>query len=358
MRSDPAFLAKAVDTAIRAGAKVINIPDTVGYATPAEMAEMLGYLKKNVEKIDTVTLSVHCHNDLGLAVANSLAAIRAGAGQVEGTINGIGERAGNAALEELVMAIRTRPDLYPVSCGVDTTRISPVSRLVYSVIGINAPINKAVVGQNAFAHEAGIHQHGVMANRATYEIMTPESIGLVQNRMVLGKHSGRHAVEERLSALGYTLEKDELDKLFERFKDLCDRKKTITDYDLEALAVHRLSGVSAKPGYKLERFTVNSGNYVTSNAVVSVLNNGERTEEVAIGDGPIDAAFNAVDKLIPAPAHSLEDYALQTISEGKDAQGEAIVKIRCGDRVVTGRGLSTDVIEASILAYVNGMNKL
>ena len=358
MRSDPAFLARAVDTAIRAGAKVINIPDTVGYATPAEMAEMLGYLKKNVEKIDTVILSVHCHNDLGLAVANSLAAIRAGAGQVEGTINGIGERAGNAALEELVMAMRTRPDLYPVSCGVDTTRISPVSRLVYSVIGINAPINKAVVGQNAFAHEAGIHQHGVMANRATYEIMTPESIGLVQNRMVLGKHSGRHAVEERLSALGYTLEKDELDKLFERFKDLCDRKKTITDYDLEALAVHRLSGVSAKPGYKLERFTVNSGNYVTSNAVVSMLNNGERTEEVAIGDGPIDAAFNAVDKLIPAPAHSLEDYSLQTISEGKDAQGEAIVKIRCGDRVVSGRGLSTDVIEASILAYVNGMNKL
>ena len=358
MRSDPTFLAKAVDAAIRAGAQVINIPDTVGYATPAEMAQMIGYLKQNVAKIDTVTLSVHCHNDLGLAVANSLAAVQAGATQVEGTINGIGERAGNAALEEIVMALHTRPDLYPVACGVDTTRISPTSRLVFSVIGVNAPINKAVVGQNAFAHEAGIHQHGVMANRATYEIMTPESIGLLQNKMVLGKHSGRHAVEERLSALGYTLDKEELDKLFTQFKALCDRKKAISDYDLEALAVHRLSAVSQTTGFKLERFTVNSGNYVTSNAVVSVLHDGERFEEVAMGDGPIDAAFNAVDKLIPAPAHSLEDYAIQTISEGKDAQGEAIVKIRCGDRVVTGRGLSTDVMEASILAYINGMNKL
>jgi len=198
----------------------------------------------------------------------------------------------------------------------------------------------------------------VMANRATYEIMTPESIGLMQNKMVLGKHSGRHAVEERLSALGYSLEKEELDELFARFKALCDRKKIISDNDLEALAAHRRNAVSTTTGYKLERFTVNSGNYVTSNAVISMLHDGERTEEVALGDGPIDAAFNAVDKLIPAPAHSLEDYAIQTISEGKDAQGEAIVKIRCGDKVVTGRGLSTDVMEASILAYINGMNKL
>ena len=358
MRSDPAFLVRAVDAAIRAGAMVINIPDTVGYATPEEMAAMIRHLRANVENIDTVTLSVHCHNDLGLAVANSLAAIAAGAGQVEGTINGIGERAGNAALEELAMAMHTRPDLYPVTCGLDTTRIAPVSRLVYSILGVGAPMNKAIVGQNAFAHEAGIHQHGVMANRATYEIMTPESIGLLQNTMVLGKHSGRHAVEERLSALGHTLEKSELDQLFKRFKELCDRKKVISDSDLEALAMHRRSDASAGVGYKLERFTVNSGNYVTSNAVVSLLRNGERSEEVAIGDGPIDAAFNAVDKLIQAPAHSLEDYAIQTISEGKDAQGEAIVKIRCGDRVVTGRGLSTDVMEASIIAYINGMNKL
>lgn len=353
-RSEPEFLKKAVQAAVQAGAKVINLPDTVGYAMPAEMAAMIASVRKTVP--DDVILSVHCHNDLGLAVANSLSAIQAGAGQVECTVNGIGERAGNAAMEELLMALHTRPDLYNASFRADTTRISPLSRLVYGILGVNAPINKAVVGQNAFAHEAGIHQHGVLANRLTYEIMTPESIGLMQNTMVLGKHSGRHAVEERLSALGYQLDKAELDQLFARFKDLCDRKKSITDLDLEALALHRLTDVGT--GFKLERFTVNSGNYVTSNAVVSLLKDGQRYEEVAMGDGPIDAAFNAVDRLIPAPPHSLEDYAIQTISAGKDAQGEATVKIRCADRTVTGRGLSTDIVEASILAYINGMNKL
>jgi len=358
MRSAPDFLVKAVDAAVRAGAIVINIPDTVGYATPEEMAATIKHLKENVENIDTVTLSVHCHDDLGLAVSNSLAAVAAGVRQLECTINGIGERAGNAALEELVMAIHTRPDLYPQQCNIDTTRIAPTSRLVYSILGVNAPINKAVVGQNAFSHEAGIHQHGVMANRATYEIMTPESIGLRQNQMVLGKHSGHHAIEERLSILGYTLSKDEFNTLYEQFKALCDRKKFITDKDLEALALHRHTQTSMNSNFKLERFTVNSGNYTTSNAVVCVSHKGERSEEVALGDGPIDAAFNAVDKLIPAPEHSLEDYAIQTISEGKDAQGEAIVKIRCDDHVVTGRGLSTDILEASILAYINGMNKL
>jgi 2-isopropylmalate synthase len=358
MRSEPTFLAKAVDAAIRAGAQIINIPDTVGYTTPAEMGAMITYLKQNVNNIDNVTLSVHCHNDLGMAVSNSLAAVSAGARQVECTINGIGERAGNAALEELVMAMHTRPDLYPMQCRIDTTRIAPTSRLVYSILGVNAPINKAVVGQNAFAHEAGIHQHGVMANRATYEIMTPESIGLRQNQMVPGKHSGHHAIEERLNTLGYTLSKDEFKQLYEQFKALCDRKKVITDKDLEALVLHRHTQSTLANNYQLERFTVNSGNHSTSNAVISVLRDGQRTEEVALGDGPIDAAFNAVDKLIPAPEHSLEDYNIQTISEGKDAQGEAIVKIRCGDRVVTGRGLSTDILEASILAYINGMNKL
>ena len=358
MRSDPAFLVKAVDAAIRAGAEVINIPDTVGYATPNEMAATIKHLKENVENINNITLSVHCHNDLGLAVSNSLAAVMAGARQLECTVNGIGERAGNAALEELVMVMHTRPDLYPQQCNIDTARIAPTSRLVYSILGVNAPINKAIVGQNAFAHEAGIHQHGVMANRATYEIMTPESIGLRQNQMVLGKHSGHHAIEERLNTLGYTLSKEEFSQLYEQFKALCDRKKFITDKDLEALALHRHTQSTLANNYRLERFTVNSGNHATSNAVVSLMKDGEHTEEVALGDGPIDAAFNAVDKLIPADEHSLEDYAIQTISEGKDAQGEAIVKIRCGDRVVTGRGLSTDILEASILAYINGMNKL
>ena len=358
LRSEPAFLAKAVDAAIKAGAKVINIPDTVGYAMPNEMASIIRYLKEHVNKIDEVTLSVHCHNDLGIAVANSLAAMNAGARQLEGTINGIGERAGNAAIEEIAMSIHTRPDLYPQTLNIDTTRIAPTSRLVYSILGINAPINKAIVGQNAFAHEAGIHQHGIMANRTTYEIMTPESIGLRQNQMVLGKHSGHHAIEERLNTLGYALSRDEFKQLYEQFKALCDRKKVITDKDLEALALHRHAQSSMPSNYKLDRFAINSGNHTTASAVVSLTHEGERFEEVALGDGPIDAAFNAVDKIITADEHSLEDYVIQTISEGKDAQGEAIVKIRCGDQVVTGRGLSTDILEASVLAYINGMNKL
>ena len=356
MRSDPAFLAKACAAAIQAGATVVNIPDTVGYTTPTEMAAMITYLLNNVAGMDQVEISVHCHNDLGMAVANSLAAVSAGATQIECTMNGLGERAGNAALEEVVMGLNTRKDLFTTGCGVETTQIYQTSRLVYNILGLTPPINKAIVGNNAFAHEAGIHQHGVMANSATYEIMTPQSIGLVQNNMVLGKHSGRHAVENRLQELGYQLSKEDLDGLFLRFKDLSDKKKNITDMDLEALAGHRLS--QKVDGYQLERFTVNSGNYVTSNAVVRLTREGERYEEVCIGDGPIDAAFNAVDKIIKAGEHSLEDYTIRTISEGKDAQGEAMVKIKCGDKAVVGRGLSTDVIEASILAYINGMNKL
>ncbi len=356
-RSESEFLAKAVETAIRAGATTINIPDTVGYAAPNEMANLIGYLRAHVPGIDKVTLSVHCHNDLGMAVANSLAAVAAGATQVEGTINGIGERAGNAAIEEVAMAVHTRPDQYPVSIGLDTTQIYATSRLVYNVLGLVAPINKAVVGGNAFAHEAGIHQHGVLANRMTYEIMTPQSIGLVQNKMVLGKHSGRHAVESRLSELGYALTAEELNNLFESFKVLADKKSQINDMDLVALASHK--NVNVQGAYALDRFTVNSGNYVSSSAVVRLKCGGELIEEVCLGDGPIDAAFHAVDKIarIEQPYY-LDDYAIHTVSEGKDAQGEAMVRIRCGDRSVVGRGLSTDVIEASILAYVAGINKL
>ena len=356
-RSEPAFLAKAVETAIVAGATTINIPDTVGYTTPAEMAELIRYLKDNVPGIDGVALSIHCHNDLGMAVANSLAAVAAGATQVEGTINGIGERAGNAALEEVAMGLSTRPDRYPVSVGLDTTQIHATSRLVYNILGMVAPINKAIVGGNAFAHEAGIHQHGVLANRATYEIMTPQSVGLVQNKMVLGKHSGRHAVENRLAELGYALSADELNDLFDRFKVLADKKSQITDMDLIALVSHKI--VQTQGTYALDRFTVNSGNYVSSSAVVRLKRGEELIEEVCLGDGPIDAAFNAVDKIMQiTQPHFLDDYAIHTVSEGKDAQGEAMVRIQCGDRSVVGRGLSTDVIEASILAYVAGMNKL
>ncbi|NLJ64121.1 MAG: 2-isopropylmalate synthase [Christensenellaceae bacterium] len=355
-RSDRNFLVKAVQAAVDAGATTINIPDTVGYTTPSEMGDLIKHLLENVEGLDSVDLSVHCHNDLGLAAANTLAAISAGATQVETTMCGLGERAGNAAMEEVVMALHTRKDIFPVQTNIDTTRIYPVSRLVYSIIGMQAPLNKPIVGINAFAHEAGIHQHGVLANASTYEIMTPESVGLTTNKMILGKHSGRHAVEDRLKDLGYTLNKEEMDDLFARFKALSDRKKTINDSDLEALVLHRIATNGAP--WRLDRFTINSGNYVACSAVVRLSHEGQLYEEVALGDGPIDAAFNAIDKIMNAPEHKLEDYAIQTISEGKDAQGEAIVKLGCGNRSYTGRGLSTDVMEASILAYINGMNKL
>ena len=355
-RSDRAFLVRAVQTAVAAGATTINIPDTVGYATPDEMADLITFLLENVDGLDKVDLSVHCHNDLGLAVSNTLAAVKAGATQVETTICGLGERAGNASTEEVIMTMNTRRDIFPYTNNINTRRFYPISRLVYSIIGMTAPLNKPIVGTNAFAHEAGIHQHGVLANRSTYEIMTPESIGLTTGKMILGKHSGRHAVEDRLRDLGFVLSKEEMDDLFARFKALSDRKKTITDGDLEALVLHR--GTVNEALWQLDRFTINSGNYVACSAVVRLSREGKLFEEVAIGDGPIDAAYNAVDKIIRAPEHRLADYSIQTISEGKDAQGEAVVKISVGNRLYTGRGLSTDVIEASLLAYINAMNKL
>ncbi len=357
-RSEKTFLAKAVKTAIDAGATVVNIPDTVGYITPAEMFDLITYLFQTVDNIHKAQISVHCHNDLGMAVANSLAAVRAGATQVECTINGLGERAGNAALEEVVMALNTRKDIFNGTSGVDTTQIYRSSKLVYSVLGLYSPINKAIVGTNAFAHEAGIHQHGIMANRETYEIMTPESIGLPRNNMVFGKHSGKHAIQNRLTELGHNLTAEEMEDLFVRFKALADKKKTINDLDLEALVGHTEKEISKK-GYKLDRFTINSGNYITTNAVVRISDGEKFFEEVAIGDGPIDAAYKAIDKIIQgAPEHSLDDYAIHSITEGNDALGEVIVRIKTGDGIVTGRGLSTDIIEASLLAYINGMNKL
>lgn len=356
-RSEPEFLAKAVSCAIKAGATVVNIPDTVGYTTPAEMKALITYLFENVPDISKCELSVHCHDDLGMAVANSLAAIEAGVTQVEGTINGLGERAGNAALEEVIMAINTKKQYYNAFARADTTRIYRTSNLIYNVLGLYAPINKAIVGSNAFAHEAGIHQHGVLANRLTYEIMTPQSIGLPDNNMVFGKHSGKHAIENRLNALGLEVKSDEMEAFFVKFKDLADKKKTISDSDLIALAGHSLNEVTAG-GYKLEKFTINSGNYVTSNAIVR-LSDGERSyEEISMGDGPVDAAFKAVDKITNAPEHTLDDYTIQSISEGKDALGEAVVRIKYGNKTVTGRGLSTDIIEASIIAYINGINKI
>ena len=355
MRSDPQFLSRVVETAIQAGANVVNIPDTVGYATPDEMYAMIKFLRDTVPNIDKAEISVHCHNDLGMAVANSLSAVKAGATQIECAVNGIGERAGNAALEELVMAIKTREKFFEATCNVDTTQISRTSRMVYTIIGQVAPINKAIVGANAFAHEAGIHQHGVMAEKTTYEIMSPESIGLLQNKMVLGKHSGRHAFESRLSELGYQLDAAELDRYFEEFKKLCDRKKAINDNDLEALVNNR---TQINPVYKLAGFDVHTGNSASSTCVIRLEKDGEVLEEVSLGDGPIDAAYNAIDKIVGATSHTLENYSIHSVSEGQDALGEVIVKLKINDKTVTGRGLSTDVIESSILAYLNGINKL
>ena len=359
-RSDWDFLVKVVDAAIRAGATTVNIPDTVGYTTPAEMRELIEYLRKNVPDSDRAVFSVHCHNDLGLATANSLAGVLGGARQIECTVNGLGERAGNTALEEVVMAMHTRPMIYPYTTRIDTTQISRASRTVYNIIGQSAPLNKPIVGRNAFAHEAGIHQHGVLADKRTYEILTPESLGIQTNNIVLGKHSGKHAVEDRLQQLGYTLTKEELLACFEEFKLLCDKKKNITDADLEAIAEHRITAeaVAEDAGYKLDWFSVHTSNFTTATCTVSLEKDGEKFEDVCLGDGPIDAAFNAIDKIVQPAEHTFDIYNIHSVSEGKDTLGDVTIKLMSEGRTYTGKGLSTDVIEASIVAYIKAVNKL
>ena len=354
-RSDKAFLAKAFSVAVKAGATVINAPDTVGYATPQEMFEMIDYLAKHVEGVENVDISTHCHDDLGLAVANSLAAVKAGATQVECTINGIGERAGNASLEEIVMGIKTRRDFYGMDCNIDTKQIYKTCKLLSSITGVPIAPNKAIVGANAFAHESGVHQHGMMANRNTYEIMTPESVGIAQTTMVLGKHSGKHAFAERLNELGYEVEGEALEKTFARFKELADRKKTVTDRDIEALVSTQKTIVM--PVYELESFVISSGSSIQTMATVVLTKDGELKEAVVKADGPIDAAFSAVEKIVGSDVE-LKTYSIQAITEGEDALGEVVVRLYKDGHTVTGRGLSTNIIEASILAYVNGINKI
>jgi 2-isopropylmalate synthase len=355
-RSDWEFLVQVFETAISNGATVINVPDTVGYTTPEEYAQLIRYLKGNIKNIDKAMISVHCHDDLGMAVANSLAAVGAGATQIEGTINGLGERAGNAALEEVVMALNTRKDYFKASSRIDTTQIYRTSKFIYSIIGIPAPINKAIVGANAFAHESGIHQHGVLSERTTYEIMSPESIGLSKNKLVLGKHSGRHAFTDRIKSLGYSLSEAETNKYFDEFKKLADKKKNVSDDDIEALITSSLTQDSSF--YRLRSFDIHTSSGSTDSGVIHLERDGNILEDVALGDGPIDAAYNAIDKMIDAPEHTLEDYTIHSVSEGKDALGEVVVKIKAGETVVTGRGLSTNIIESSILAYLNGVNKI
>ena len=355
-RSDPDFLCLVFGAAIAAGATVVNLPDTVGYAMPDEFGKLVAYVKANTPGMEKAIFSVHCHDDLGLAVANTMAAAAAGADQLECTINGLGERAGNASLEEIVMGIATRKAYLGMECRVDTTQIYATSRLVSKVTGVKVQPNKAVVGENAFAHEAGIHQHGILANRMTYEIMTPESVGFLSNRMVLGKHSGKHAFEERLKSLGFGIADLDVEALFARFKVLADKKKTVSDRDIEALVVG--SAKTVPDTWTLDRWVVNSGSSLSSTCTIRLAGkSGESREEVAVGDGPIDAAFTAIDKIIGKDLE-LDSWEMGAVTEGEDAQGEATVKISYDGVQWNGRGLSTDVIEASILAYIAAINSM
>ncbi|MEI0698812.1 2-isopropylmalate synthase [Brachyspira intermedia] len=355
-RSDREFLAQAYSTAIENGATTINVPDTVGYTTPLEMADLIKYLKENVKGIENVDISVHCHDDLGLGTANSLSAVLAGATQVECTINGIGERAGNASLEEIVMGIKTRKDFYNAYTDINTKRIYKISKLLSTISGMVVAPNKAIVGANAFAHEAGIHQHGVLKERSTYEIMNVEDIGIPQNKMVLGKHSGKHAFKDRIESLGYDIDDKSLEDKFIEFKALADKKKIVTDSDIEALLIG--SNDSENPTYTLNGFVVNDGNSISSLATVSIMDNNENiVEGIGKGNGPIDAAFGAIDSITSNKA-KLVNYSINAITEGEDALGEVIVRLASDDKTVIGRAVSTDIIEASLKAYVNGLNKL
>lgn len=352
-RSDREFLALAFKTAVEAGATTINIPDTVGYALPQEMFELITYINNAVD--GKAELSVHCHNDLGMGTACSLAAVKAGARQVECTMNGIGERAGNTALEEIVMAIKTREDYLNCKTKINTKQLYRTSKLLSTVTGIAVPPNKAIVGANAFAHESGIHQHGVLAERTTYEIISPEQIGIPQNKMILGKHSGKHAFGDRLETLGYILSESELQKAFESFKKLCDKKKNVTDRDIEALLSD--NAVQLHKLFEYVSFVINSGNTITSTANVKLLIDGEEIEKVATGDGPVDACFKAIDSIVKCDVH-LDNYTIQSVTEGVDALGEVVVRVKSKHGIITGRGLSTDIIEASIKAYLNAINKV
>lgn len=356
-RSDWDFLCRVVDIAIKNGATTINIPDTTGYLTPDEYASLIRYIREHVDGTENIILSCHNHNDLGMAVANSLAGIQAGIGQVECTINGIGERAGNASLEEIVMALKTRKDFFDADTRIDTTQIYRSSRMIQTITGVPVAPTKPIVGANAFAHESGIHQHGVMNNKNTYEIMTPESVGIPQNAIVLGKHSGRHAFEARLKDLGYTLSKEKIDKAFVKFKALADKKKVIKDRDLEALI--GVVPVSGPVRYNLKQYVINSGNTISTTAVVKMTKGDDEFERAALSDGPINASYAAINKITGLKIE-LQDYSLRALTDGQDAQSEAVVKMTFDgkeDEVVTGRGVSVDIVEASIKAYINGINK-
>ena len=354
-RSRPEFLYRLFEAAIKEGATCINVPDTVGYTTPSEFYDLITKIRENVSGIDKVFLSVHCHNDLGCASANTLAAIRAGATQAECTINGLGERAGNTSFEEVVMALKTRSEVYGgIQIGVDTTQIGRASKLVSGISGV--PINplKPIIGANAFAHESGIHQDGVLKNPLTYEIMTPESIGLSKTKLALGKLSGRAAFKEHIKEMGYELDQEALDKAFAKFKELADKKKTVTDEDIEAIINERMSHIPEV--YTMESFQINSGNHMIATATVTMKKEGEAFTDAATGDGPVDAMFRAIERMTGVVA-TLDSYNLRAVTDGTDALSEASVMIRMGDKKFRGKAISIDVIESSAKAYLNAINR-
>ena len=355
-RTEIDFLCKVVEAAIAAGATTVNIPDTVGYATPAHFSDVISNLVNRVPNIDQAVISVHCHNDLGLAVANSLAAVENGAGQIECTINGLGERAGNCSLEEVAMALRTRGDYYQADTRINTPRLVPTSRLVSNITGMLVQRNKAIVGRNAFAHEAGIHQDGMLKERTTYEIMRPEDVGFSQTDLVLGKHSGRAALADRARALGYHLDDDQLNAVFESLKDLADKKKEVYDGDIAALIEQ--SNTQIVDHWQFVSYEVQATSGQSPSATITLSRDEQQhTVTKECGDGPLDALFLAIEE-ITAKSIMLRDFRVQSASRGKDAQGESIVEVEFNGQIYRGRGVSTDTVEAGARAFLNAINRI
>lgn len=352
-RTDIGYLAEVIETAIEAGATTINIPDTTGYTFPSEFGNKILELKKRVKNIDKTIISVHCHNDLGLAVANSISALQNGARQVECTINGIGERAGNASLEEIVMALKVRNDLTNFYTDIDTTEIYNTSKMVSAFTGIVVQPNKAIVGENAFAHESGIHQDGVLKNRETYEIMTPETVGVKKSKIVLGRHSGRHGLKARLNELGYHLNENELQKIYEMFLEIADKKKEVFDEDLRVLMGDEI--YKEKVLFELKYLHVDAGTNIIPTATIQIIYKDKTFQESSAGDGPVDAIFNAIERALGIKP-LVESYSVRSVTSGRQAMGEAIVRIRENEISYNGRGTSTDIIEASAKAYLQAIN--
>lgn len=356
-RTEEGYLFEVLEAVIEAGATTVNIPDTVGYALPKQFGELIKGIKEKVSNIDKAVISVHCHNDLGLAVANALSAIENGARQVECTINGIGERAGNSSLEEIVMILKTRRDILDLDTLINTEQIIASSRLITGITGMSVQPNKAIVGANAFAHESGIHQDGLLKEKTTYEIMSPESVGLTKSTLVLGKHSGRHAFRTRLEELGYNLTDEEINKAFERFKSLADKKKEVFDEDLEAIVQDEVLSLAIPERFKLAKLTVESGSDMQPHAMIEIEIDDSLRRFEAVGDGAVDAAFRAIANATGTKSKLLH-YAVNAITGGTDAQGEVTVRIQELENIVLGQGAHTDIIVASARAYINALNRL